>query len=362
MARTIAILTGGGDCPGLNAVIRGVVRAAVLQRGWRVLGIEDGFDGLVGTPRCRELDLAAVRGILPRGGTILGTSNRGNPFAYPVLEGDQHLLRDVSAEVVENFRKLGAEALIVVGGDGTLKIGLHLGELGMKIVGVPKTIDNDLRGTDVTFGYSSAVWVVTEALDRLHSTAESHHRVMIVEVMGRDAGWIALEAGIAGSADVILIPEIPFSLDSIFTTINRRRAQGRRYSIIVVAEGAFPAGGGKVVKRKAGENLGVERLGGIGQFLAEELEERFELENRVVVLGHVQRGGSPTPFDRVLGSRFGVAAVDLVEKGAFGQMVALRGRQVESVPIATAVGTLNRVHPDGQLCRSAEILGICLGR
>lgn len=362
MTRTIAILTGGGDCPGLNAVIRGVVRAAVLQRGWRVIGVEDGFDGLVGTPRWRELDLETVRGILPRGGTILGTSNRGNPFAYPVMEAGKPVLRDVSAEVVANFRQLGAEALIVVGGDGTLKIGLRLGELGLNVVGVPKTIDNDLRGTDVTFGYSSAVWVVTEALDRLHSTAESHHRVMIVEVMGRDAGWIALEAGIAGSADVILVPEIPFSFDAVCAAINRRREHGRRYSIIVVAEGAFPVAGGRVVQREAAQNFGVERLGGIGQALARQLEDCFDLENRVVVLGHVQRGGSPTPFDRILGSRFGVAAVDLVEKGEFGQMVALRGRQVESVPIAAAVGALNRVDPHGQLCRSAEALGICLGR
>lgn len=362
MARTIAILTGGGDCPGLNAVIRGTVRAAVLQRGWRVIGIEDGFDGLVGTPRWRELDLESVRGILPLGGTILGTSSRGNPFAYPVREEGKVALRDLSAEVLANFRRLGAEALIVVGGDGTLEIAQRLGELGIKVVGVPKTIDNDLSGTDLTFGYNSAVGVVTEALDRLHSTAESHHRVMIVEVMGRDAGWIALESGIAGSVDVILIPEIPFALDPVCAAINRRQELGRRFSIIVVAEGAFPAGGDRVLQQSAGENFGVERLGGIGQALATRLGDCIGLENRVVVLGHVQRGGSPTPFDRILGSRFGVRAVEMIENGQFGCMVALCGRHLESIPIAAVVGAPNRVDPDGELCRTAEELGICLGR
>ncbi len=362
MAKTIAILTGGGDCPGLNAVIRATVRAAVLQRGWRVIGIEDGFDGLVGTPRWRELDLEMVRGILPLGGTILGTSNRGNPFAYPVREEGKMALRDISAEVLENFRRLGAEALIVVGGDGTLQIAHRLGELGIKVVGVPKTIDNDLCGTDITFGYNSAVGVVTEALDRLHSTAESHHRVMIVEVMGRDAGWIALESGIAGSVDVILIPEIPFVFDTVCAAINRRQELGRRFSLIVVAEGAFPAGGDRVLQQSTGENHGVERLGGIGQALATQLGDCTGLENRVVVLGHVQRGGSPTPFDRILGSRFGVRAVEMIENGQFGCMVALRGRCLESVPIVVAVGALNRVDPDGELCHTAEELGICLGR
>lgn len=362
MARTIAILTGGGDCPGLNAVIRGTVRAAVLQRGWRVIGVEDGFEGLVGSPRWRELGLETVRGILPLGGTILGTSNRGNPFAYPVREDGKLVLRDISAEVTENIHRLGAEALIVVGGDGTLQIALRLGDLGVSIVGVPKTIDNDLRGTDVTFGYSSAVGVVTEALDRLHSTAESHHRVMIVEVMGRDAGWIALESGIAGSVDVILIPEIPYSLDAVCAAINRRQELGRHFSIIVVAEGAFPAGGKKVLQERAGERCAIERLGGIGHVLAKELGDCIGLENRVVVLGHVQRGGSPTPFDRILGSRFGVRAVEMIEQAQFGRMVALRGRLLESVPIAAAVGALNRVDPGGELCHTAEELGICLGR
>jgi 6-phosphofructokinase 1 len=362
MARTIAILTGGGDCPGLNAVIRGVVRSAVLERNWRVIGIEDGFDGLVGEPRWRELTLDSVRGILPRGGTILGTSNRGNPLAYPVDKDGKTKMVDLSAEVVENFQRLGADALIAVGGDGTLKIARTLQEKGMPMVGVPKTIDNDLRGTDVTFGYNTAVSIVTEALDRLHSTAESHHRVMVVEVMGRDAGWIALESGLAGSADVILIPEIPFDLSAVCDAIQTRRKRGSKFSIVVAAEGAFPAEGEKVVQLSGVENLGVERLGGIGAFVADEIARRMEIETRVVVLGHVQRGGTPSPFDRILGSRFGVKAVELIEQGLYGRMVSLQGTQVCDVDIVDAVDSLNLVEPDGDLVRSAEALGIMLGR
>ena len=362
MSRTIAILTGGGDCPGLNAVIRAVVRSAILQHGWRVIGIEDGFDGLVGTPRWRELDLAAVRGILPRGGTILGTSNRGNPLAYPVTKDGKTELVDVSAEVVANFHALGADALIAVGGDGTLKIARALQDKGMPMVGIPKTIDNDLRCTDVTFGYNTAVGVVTEALDRLHTTAESHHRVMVVEVMGRDAGWIALESGLAGSADVILLPEIPFRFEAISAAIQRRRDHGSRFSIVVAAEGAFPAEGQKVVQLSAEANLGVERLGGVGQHVAGEITQQLGIETRVVVLGHVQRGGTPSPFDRILGSRFGIRAVDLVAAGKYGRMVALRGRQVLDVEISDAVNSLNRVDPEGELAAAAEALGISLGR
>jgi len=360
--RTIAILTGGGDCPGLNAVIRGVVRAAVFKRGWKVLGIADGFDGLVHDPVIQILDMNTVRGILPRGGTILGTSNRGNPFAYPQKQNGEVSLVDVSARVLTNFRQIGADSLIAVGGDGTLKIARRFNDLGMPVVGVPKTIDNDLCGTDVTFGYNSAVGVVTEALDRLHSTAESHNRVMVVEVMGRDAGWIALESGIAGSADVILIPEIPFDLERVCQAIVDRKNRGSRFSIVVVAEGAFPSGGSRIVQATAGENLGVERLGGMGRYVADEINRRLDIETRVVVLGHVQRGGSPSPFDRILGSRFGTKAVELVEQERFGQMVALRGRSVIAVPIEEAVGSLNLVDPDGELVGAAEDLGIMIGR
>jgi 6-phosphofructokinase 1 len=334
-----------------------------LQRGWRVLGIEDGFDGLTDGPRCRELDLQSVRGILPRGGTILGTSNRGNPFRYPVTDEDgEVMLTDVSQRVVENFRRLGVDALIAVGGDGTLKIARRLSHLGIPVIGVPKTIDNDLQETDITFGYNTAVGIVTEALDRLQTTAESHHRVMVVEVMGRDAGWIALESGIAGSAEVILLPEIPFDLDLVCEHIMRRRQEGSRFSIVVVAEGAFPKGGHKIVQASAVETHGLERLGGIGHFVAREIGQRKGLETRVVVLGHTQRGGTPSPFDRILASRFGVRAVELIEKEEFGHMVALRGRNVVSVPIDHAVNGQNLVDPDGNLVWTAEQLGIMLGR
>lgn len=364
MSKTIAILTGGGDCPGLNAVIRGVVRAAVLSHGWTVLGIEDGFDGLVGTPRVRPLPLEAVRGILPRGGTILGTSNRGNPFSYPVRGSDGKFQPvDVSAQVVANIRSLGIDALVAVGGDGTLKIAQRLCDLGIPVVAVPKTIDNDLRATDVTFGYRTAVETVTEALDRLHTTAESHQRIIVVEVMGRDAGWIAIESGIAGSADVILIPEIPFDLEQVCAAIRRRRSSGGKFSIVVVAEGAFPVSGGKVMQKTAEQNLGVERLGGIGHYVAERLGQCLsDMETRVVVLGHVQRGGSPCPFDRILGSRFGVRAVDLIANGEFARMVSLRSRAIVSVPLEEAIGAINTVDPGGELVATAEALGINLGR
>ncbi|MDY0191734.1 MAG: 6-phosphofructokinase [Desulfuromonas sp.] len=362
MPKTIAILTGGGDCPGLNAVIRGVVRSA-SSKGWRVLGIEDGFDGIISGSKVRELDRKAVSGILQRGGTILGTSNHGNPLHYPVvLDGETHWL-DVSDQVIANFNKIGAEALIAVGGDGTLKIAQHLYELGLNVVGIPKTIDNDLKATDVTFGYNTAVGVVTEALDRLHTTAESHHRVIVVEVMGRNAGWIALESGIAGGADVILLPEIPYCLDHVCDAINQRRARGGRFSIVVVAEGAFPADGETVVQvNKDDSRSGVERLGGIGQFVAEQIGKCTGMEVRTVVLGHLQRGGSPSPFDRILGSRFGVKAVGLIEDGQYGHMVSLRGRSVVATTIADAVGALNLVDPNGELVIAAEKLGIMLGR
>ena len=360
--KTIAILTGGGDCPGLNAVIRGVVRSAIGRLGWRVIGIEDGFEGLVGEPRWRELDFDAVRGILSRGGTILGTSNRGNPFSYPLPKGKRMVLGDVSDQVVDNFRALGADVLIAIGGDGTLQIAQKLFEKGLPVVGVPKTIDNDLQATDVTFGYSTAVAIVTEALDRLHSTAESHHRAMVVEVMGRDAGWIALEAGIAGGADAILIPEIPFSSADLCATIQARLQRGRRFSIVVVAEGAFAADGAKVVQKTAKENLGVERLGGISYQVAELLGDCMKMETRVVILGHLQRGGTPTSYDRILATRFGVRAVELIEQGRFGEMVALKGTAVEGVPIASAVARLNRVDPDGELVTTARHLGILVSR
>jgi 6-phosphofructokinase 1 len=362
MKKRIGILTGGGDCPGLNAVIRGVVKGALIERDWEVFGIEDGFDGLLDDHKCRPLELSDVRGVLPRGGTILGTTNRGNPFSYPVEQHGVQVCQDVSDTVVANIRRLGLHGLIVVGGDGSLKIALDLLNKGVPIVGVPKTIDNDLMETDVTFGYNTALETATDALDKLHTTAESHHRVMILEVMGRYAGWIALESGISGGADVILLPEIPFDLTRVCGAIAARRDRGSRFSIIVAAEGAYPVKGSRVVKGESAAPGLPERLGGIGEYVAHKLAACTEMDIRTTVLGHLQRGGSPSTFDRCLGSRFGIAAVELIERGDFGKMVCLRGRDIRSVEIVRAVRRLKLVNPDGQLARSAEQLGIMLGR
>jgi len=360
--KRIAILTGGGDCPGLNAVIRGVVKGAILKRGWEVFGVEDGFDGLLYDKKFRSLTLKEVRGILPLGGTILGTTNRGNPFAYPVKKGGKIQLMDVSDKIVEKINKRGIDALITVGGDGSLKIALELMQKGIPVVGIPKTIDNDLMETDVTFGFNTAVQTATDALDKLHTTAESHHRVMIMEVMGRNAGWIALESGIAGGADVILVPEIPFSLETICAAIEKRRKAGSSFSIIVVAEGAFPVGGKRIVKKTADETLGLESLGGVGDYVAREIAARMKLDLRVTVLGHLQRGGSPTTFDRFLGSRFGIKALQMIEQKEYGRMVCLKGVEIKSVPIEKAVRKLKLVDPKGEIVIAAEEFGICLGR
>lgn len=362
MKKRIGILTGGGDCPGLNAVIRGVVKGAILNRDWEVIGIEDGFEGLLPPAKSRLLSLGDVRGILPRGGTILGTTNCGNPFSFPVEKNGRIEIVDISDQVVTNVQKHGIQALIVVGGEGSLKIALELMKKGVPVVGVPKTIDNDLMETDVTFGYNTAIETATYALDKLHTTAESHHRVMIMEVMGRYAGWIALESGLAGAADVILIPEIPFRIEKICRAINAKREMGARYSVIVVAEGAYPFGGERIAREREGAGHPVERLGGIGDFIARAVAGCLDMETRVTVLGHLQRGGSPSTFDRCLGSRFGIKALELVERGEFGRMVALKGRKIVSVPIAKAVRKLKLIDPDGELARCAEELGIMLGR
>jgi ATP-dependent phosphofructokinase / diphosphate-dependent phosphofructokinase len=361
MTKRIGILTGGGDCPGLNAVIRGVVKSATVGRGWEVIGIEDGFDGFLHPEKCRTLSLNDVHDILPRGGTILGTTNRGNPFHFPILREGKVELVDVSEEVISRVEKLNLAGLVVVGGDGTLKIALELMRRGVPVVGVPKTIDNDLLETDVTFGFNTAVETATEALEKLHSTAESHHRVMVMEVMGRYAGWIALESGIGGGANIILIPEIPYDIQKVGAAIVERGRRGRRFSVIVAAEGAFPIGGDRVVKEKAGGSSVVERLGGIGEQISRELGF-LQMEIRVTVLGHLQRGGSPSTFDRCLASRFGVKAVELIELGAFGQMACLKGRHITSVPIEDAVRSLNLIDPAGEMVRHAEALGIMLGR
>ncbi len=363
MPRQIAITTGGGDAPGLNAVIRAVVRSA-NQRGWEVLGIADGFDGLLqaGEAGVRPLTGESVRGILPRGGTILGTTNRGNPFAYPVVENGRVRLVDRSAEVVARVRALRLDALVVIGGDGTLRIAHELAQLGVHLVGVPKTIDNDLAATEVTFGFDTALATACEAIDKLHTTAESHHRVMILEVMGREAGWIALHAGIAGGADVVLIPEIPFRLDALARHVKARSDRGSKFSIIVAAEGARPEGSQAIYQPDWPADPGApRRLGGIGNWLAEQLTGRVEHEVRTTVLGHLQRGGSPTPHDRVLASRFGVRAVELVEEGRLHHMVALRADRVEAVPLAEAVARPKLVPPDGELVRTARSLQMSFG-
>ena len=362
MVRKIGLTTGGGDCPGLNAVIRAVVRCAVNVHDWQVFGIQDGFDGLINMQGIIKLDPFKVRGILPRGGTILGTTNRGNPFQYRIKVGDKYELRDMSSRVIENLAILGIDALVMIGGDGTLSIGRDLMKMGVSLVGVPKTIDNDLYATEVTFGFNTAVTTATEAIDKLHTTAESHHRVMILEVMGRGAGWIALESGIAGGADVILIPEIPFDLKVITDTIKIRNQKGSKFSIVVVAEGAHPQGMDEFyIEHKIGKRK-VKTLGGIGQFLCNEISEKLSMESRVTVLGHLQRGGSPTTYDRFLATRFGMKAVDLIAEGKFGQMVCLRAGKIESASIEEAVGQQKLVNPDGEVVHTAEKLGICLGR
>ncbi len=357
--RRIGILTGGGDCPGLNAVIRAVVISAVREHGWDVIGIEDGFDGLL-NQHSRPLSLDDVRGILTQGGTILGTSNRGNPFAWPITRDGKVEVVDASRTVLERLEALRLDALIVIGGDGTLHIAHALYQMGAPIVGIPKTIDNDISATDVTFGFDTARETATEAIDKLHSTAESHHRVMVVETIGRNAGWIALESGIAGGANSVLIPEIPFMLDNVISAIEDRARRGRPFSIVVVSEGARPIGGAQIYQEAGGPGR-LPRLGGIGQQVANALAEATNRETRCTVLGHLQRGGSPTPFDRLLATRFGVRAVQCVVEGRLGMMVALRGVTVIDVPVAEAIAEPKRVTPEGELVQTARELGISLG-
>jgi len=349
--RCIGICTGGGDAPGLNAVIRAAVKSAILKYKWKVIGIPDGFDGLICPEKSRALTLKDVSGILPRGGTILGTTNRGNPFHYQTIENSVEVIRDISDEVIANSRQLGIDGVISIGGDGSQKIALELFKKGMNIVGVPKTIDNDLSATEVTFGFDTALVTATDAVDKIHTTAESHHRIMVVEVMGRDAGWIALEAGIAGGAHVILIPEIPFSIHKICEHVALRESYGKRFTIIVVAEGV------KLPVEWA-EN---RRTGSVGNRIGDSVATGTRKDVRVSVLGHIQRGGSPTPFDRILATRFGVAAVDLIAEGGFGKMVCLRNERIEAVSMADAVGQLKTVDPHGQIVNTARAIGISFG-
>lgn len=350
--KRIGILTGGGDCPGLNAVIRAAVRTLIRDHHIEVAGIQLGFEGLL-KKSIVPLTLETIRGILPKGGTLLRTTNRGNPFQYPSADGG---FEDRSAEVVENIHELGIDGVIAIGGDGTLRIAQQLCDLGVPMVAVPKTIDNDLAATDYTFGFQTAVAVATDAVDRLHTTAESHDRVMILEVMGRNAGWIALYSGIAGGADIILVPEIPYQPRAIVDLIEERQGEGSKFDIIVVAEGAKRFGGEETYLDKA-----TRRLGGVAYQVAADIQHLIEMEIRVTVLGHIQRGGSPIAFDRILASRYGVEAAGLVARGEFGRMVALRGNRIISVPIAEAVSHPNYVDPDGDVIREARSLGISFG-
>jgi phosphofructokinase-like protein len=327
----VGVLSGGGDAPGINAVIRAVVKKGIQNYGYEMIGIKDGWAGLI-EGEYLSLDLKAASGILPRGGSILGTS-RTNPFK-----------REKGAEtIMRNARRAGIGALVVIGGDDSLSVAQKMGEVGLKCVGVPKTIDNDLAGTDYTFGFMTAVGVATEALDRLHTTAETHHRVIILEVMGRYTGWIALEAGLAGGADVILIPEKPFDIDEVCECIRQRQRRGRNFSLVIVAEGAKPKGGVEIVYSESVDEFGHIRLGGVGYYLGKEIEKSLNIETRVVVLGHLQRGGSPTAFDRILATRFGIAAIDLVHEGKFDRMVAIKGNKIVSVPLKEVVGKRKQV-------------------
>jgi 6-phosphofructokinase 1 len=353
----IGVLTGGGDAPGLNAVIRAVVKAAV-NSGIEVIGLEDSFDGLLDPSRTRVLTPRDVTGILRLGGTILGTTNRVNPFEYPLASGSGHV--DYSERVVETFAKMRLDALVVIGGDGTLQIAHQFYLMGIPVVGVPKTIDNDIWGTTSCFGFDTAVSFAADAIDRLHTTAEAHKRIMVVEVMGRYAGWIALHAGVAGGADVILIPEISYDIDKIVARLREREAFGAKFSIVVVAEGAQPVGGTRTLVQQAHRGH-VERLGGVGAIVAAHLQEQTGKETRYVVLGHLQRGGAPTPFDRVLATRFGGKAVELLIRGVFGRMVANNPPDIVPIPLADVVGKTKTVPLDSDLMKTARAIGVAFG-
>lgn len=359
MPRRLGILTGGGDCPGLNAVIRAVSKTA-FAHGYELYGFLDGYTGVV-EGRFIRLDPPSISGLLHRGGTILGTNNRSDPFHFPVRVGGEIVYRDMSGQALENLQRLGIDVLLVIGGDGTLAGARDLKARGARIIGIPKTIDNDLAATDQTFGFDTAVRTATEALDKLHTTAESHHRVMVLELMGRYAGWIALYSGLAGGADVILIPEIPWTIEGVIRKVEARRAEGKPFSIVVVAEGAKTPEGELVVSRRVEGSVEKIRLGGIGQLVARMIEEKAGVETRVTVLGHIQRGGSPSAYDRVLATRFGVEACELAVRGIHGVMVCLRGNEISYVPLEEAAGRVRTIPPDHPLIRTARAIGISFG-
>eukprot|EP00831_Metopus_contortus_P003625 TRINITY_DN1133_c0_g1_i5.p1 TRINITY_DN1133_c0_g1~~TRINITY_DN1133_c0_g1_i5.p1 ORF type:complete len:599 (+),score=81.24 TRINITY_DN1133_c0_g1_i5:118-1914(+) len=357
--KKIALLTGGGDCPGLNAVIRAVTRSAILNYGYEVIGYKFGYRGLYNNDFIK-LNLSTVSGLLPRGGTILYSSNKDNLFDYSIEENGKFIKKDVSDVAVENMKKEGVDVLIVIGGDGTLTSARDFSRKGVKVIGVPKTIDNDLGSTDITFGFNTSISVATEALDRLHTTAESHHRIMILEVMGRNAGFIALESGIAGSADVILLPEIPYDINKIVDKVEERKKQGKLFTIIVVAEGAKSKDGNVVVAKIVEDSPDPIRLGGIGNKLAEDLEKLVkEREVRCTVLGHIQRGGITCTYDRILSTRYGVAAVELIKNQKFGSMVCLKGNEITYDSLENVIGNNKKVDTNGELVTVAKKIGIC---
>jgi 6-phosphofructokinase 1 len=357
--KRIGILTSGGDAPGLNAVIRAAVKTAIFAYGCEVYGIRDGWDGFLEEDEVVQLTNADVRGILPRGGTILGTANRGNPYARKVIRDGKEVTINVSDEIVKGIKRLELDALLVLGGDGTLRTAHELYLRGAPVIGLPKTIDNDIYGTEATFGFDTAVGIATEAIDRLHTTAEAHHRVMVLEVMGRDVGFIALHSGVSGGSDVILIPEIPFKFESVLAKVRERVEKDMRFSIVVVSEGAVPQGGAPVYSR-GGDEMYVPRLGGIGQMVGEYIE-KHGFETRVTVLGHVQRGGTPSPYDRWIATRFGAAAVRLAAEGKFDRMVTLSAGKVVDISLEEATSRQKCVDVNDDAVITARNLGISFG-
>ncbi|MHC4985303.1 MAG: 6-phosphofructokinase [Planctomycetota bacterium] len=357
--KRIGILTAGGDCPGLNAVIRAVAKPA-LSGGLEVVGIADGYLGLIEN-RLRPLGWSDVSNILTLGGTILGSCNKSNPARYAVREGDQWVYKDVREQVVEHIRQAGLDAVVVIGGDGSMCGANELAERGVNIVGVPKTIDNDLWGTDITFGFDTAVSTAADALDKVHTTASSHHRVMVVALMGRDAGWLAWGAWLASGADVGLIPEIPFSMDTVIARCVERRKVGKGFTIIAAGEGAIPAGGEAIVDKVVEDSPDPIRLGGIAKYVAEAVENRTDLDSRAIVLGHVQRGGTPTAFDRILATMFGHRAFELMMAGQFGRLVVRTEGRFDSVPLSSVAGKTRLVAPDAPVVQAARAVGTSFG-
>lgn len=356
----IAILTGGGDCPGINAVIRAVAKKAILEENAEVIGIEDGYHGVVEN-RYRILRYDDVSGILTQGGTILGTSKIANPYRYALKKGDRLEFKDLSKVAIKNLKDLEIKALICIGGDGTLGIAYKLFRDGIPVIGVPKTIDNDLRGTEITFGFDSALSIATEGIDRIHTTAQSHHRVMIVEVMGHRAGWIALYSGIAGGGDILLIPEIPYDIKVVCEKVKERNKKGKRFSILVVAEGAKPKGGEVIIQRIVKESSDPIRLGGIGFVLGRQIEELTGLETRTVVMGHLLRGGTPTAFDRVLATRLGARSMEMVREKKFGYMVGIKGEELIDVPLKEVARGPRKIPLNHPLLKVARSIGTSFG-